>query len=144
MIDGRGESVGVRNYVLAGTIAVGLLVLGLGLIAPEAHARSFATSSSFGFYKGNPNASGYPDSFLGQISSKKKKCVNKRLVKVFRKRPGRDRLIGRDRASSTGQWIVERRRMPRGRYYVKVPRIKFGAGRRNVCRAYKSSLIPVR
>lgn len=143
MIQGRDETGRARSILLAGTLAIGLLVLGLGLSAPSAQARSFKTSSSIGFYEGNNLPGGNPDAFLGQVSSRKKRCVNRRRIKIFRKRRGRDRLIGRDRGTSTGQWIVERRNMRRGRYYVKVPRKKFGA-RRHVCRAYKSSVIPVR
>ena len=118
-----------------------ILVLALSCLAllvfgqSRAEARTYSTATSFGF-------NGYPDAFLGQIASNNDRCRSGRLVKVFRERGRRDRLIGRDRASGTGQWKVERD-VPTARYYAKVPRLKFGPGRRHVCRAYKTSTMRV-
>ena len=106
-----------------------------------AEARTFGTSSSFGFYSGTPG-SDYPSSFHGQISSPSSQCRKARQVKVFRKQRRRDVLVGKARASSTGQWTVEvNRRVPLAKYFALVPRKKFGPRGRNVCRGYKSSAL---
>ncbi len=120
------------TMILAWVFAVGL---------PDAEGRSFATGSSFGFYKGTPGTA-YPSAFLGQIYSDKDQCRRHRLVKVFRKRPGPDRRIGRDRTSTTGQWNIDvKRGVPTARYYAKVSRKRFGPQGRHVCRAYRSSAL---
>jgi hypothetical protein len=128
---------GGKSKVTVGFAAVCLLLalFVLALTPGPAAARSFSTSSSFGFF------SGTPDAFLGEISSNNKpKCRKGRLVKVFRERGRRDTFIGRDRASSTGQWIVEKT-VPSGRYYALIPKKRFGPNGRNNCRRYKSTTL---
>ena len=49
--------------------------------------------------------------------------------------------MGRDRGTSTGQWAINITRVPLARYYVLVPKKKFGPNGRNVCRQYKSSTL---
>jgi len=115
----------------AGLLA--LLAAALIALPADAEARRYPTTTSFGFYAN-------PDAFLGQVASSKAKCRAGRLVKVFRKRRGGDRLIGRDRANRTGQWAIERE-VPRARYYALVPRKRFGPRGRHVCRAYRSSVL---
>src|SRR5690606_20251290 len=95
----------------------------------------FKTSTSFGFYAS-------PDAFLGQIGSGHRKCRQGRVVKIFRVRNrGRKQLIGRARGNRTGQWVLEKE-VPRGRYFAKVPRKKFGPRGRHLCRPYRSSTLP--
>lgn len=120
-------------------VTVAATALGLvALAAPQAQARAtpdnYSTSTSFGFYAGSP------DAFLGQVASNNNRCRAGRMVKVFRERGRRDQLVGRDRASSTGQWEIELN-VPAAEYYALVPRKKFGPGGRNVCRRYKSSTL---
>lgn len=119
-----------------------IVLAGMFLLGPiTAEAGSFKTSSSFGFYAGTPGSS-YPSSFHGQVSSPRNQCRTKRLVKVFRKKPRRIVLIGRARASTTGQWTIEvNRSVPTARYFALVPRKKFGAKGRHTCRAYRSSAL---
>jgi len=112
-----------------------LVMLGaLAVSLPRAEARTFSTATSFGFYSGTPVL---PDSFLGQVASNDNRCLAGRVVKVYKERGRRDRLIGRDRASSTGQWIIERN-VGRARYYALIPSKPIDGGR-NVCRQYKTS-----
>ena len=116
-------------------LAIGVMLLALFAFGQaRAEARTFSTSSSFGFFSGSP------DAFLGQVASNNNRCRAGRVVKVFRERGRRDTLIGRDRASSTGQWIVERN-VPPARYYALIPRKPINGGR-NVCRRYKTSTLP--
>lgn len=104
--------------------------------ASPADARKFNTATSFGFYAS-------PDAFLGQISSGHDKCRRGRLVNVYRKlNRGRKRLIGRARGNRTGQWVLERE-VPRGRYFAQVPRKRFGARGKHLCRPYRSSVLPM-
>lgn len=117
-------------------LSLGVLFAGLfAALAGQAEARTFSTVTSFGFYSGNP------DAFVGQVSSNNNTCRNHRNVKVFRERGRHDRMVGRDRATSTGQWAINLENVRLARYYAKVPRKRFGPGQRHTCRAYKSSTL---
>jgi hypothetical protein len=121
-------------------LTLALAAVALALLAPAADARQgrYPTSSSFGYYAGNAVVF---DAFLGQVSSSEPACTRGRKATVFRKREGRDPRVGSDRASSTGQWIVEKRRVRRGRYYLKIKAKRLSA--RHKCRAYRSSTLPM-
>ena len=115
-------------------LCLGILLCGFAALSvSRADARVYSTSTSFGFYAS-------PDAFLGQVASNSDRCRSGRLVKIFRNQPGRDRLIGRDRAGPTGQWEVEREVRP-ARYYALVPKIRFGPNGRHSCRAYRSTVL---
>lgn len=116
---------------------------GITLLAPDADARrsSSATSSSFGYAAGTTTV---PDAFLGEITSRNPACEGGRKATVFRQRRGRDARIGSDRTSSTGQWIIEKRRARPGRYYLTVKRKRLhDGGRPQTCGAYRSSKLPM-
>ena len=117
-------------------ISAGVLVVGTS----QAEARSFATGSSFGFYKGTPGTA-YPSSFHGQVHSDANQCRKGRLVKLMRKRPRRTVLVRRTRASLTGQWTIRMARVPTARYFALVPRKRFGPGGRHLCRAYRTTIL---
>jgi len=124
------------------SFALGLVALGLcDASGADADRARIGTSSSFGFYAGNDVVL---DAFLGQVSSREPACLKGRKAVVFRKRRGRDARLGADRTSSTGQWIVEKRRVRRGRYYLKVAAVELRGGGHRTCGRYRSSTIPVR
>jgi hypothetical protein len=117
------------------TLASIAAVIAVGATPASAHDARFATSSSFGWSPVSPAA------FLGEISSPHGACLPGRLVKVLKQRSGDDRLVGSDRSSSTGQWIVEGN--ANGRYYATIRSREVGrGGHEHVCRAYRSSTIP--
>jgi hypothetical protein len=100
----------------------------------RAEARTLPTATSFGF-------SQYPtEAFVGQVASTDNRCRNGRLVKLFRETGRRDRLIGRDRGSPTGQWIIEKN-IPNARYYALIPKKRVGPGGRDTCRRYKTTTL---
>lgn len=120
-----------------------LVAATVALLAPgaDAHRAGYSTSSSFGYSSGTTTV---PDAFLGQVSSSESACVRRRKAVVFRKRRGRDARVGADRTSSTGQWIIEKRRVRPGRYYLKVAKKRLRAGsHRHTCSAYRSSTLPM-
>jgi hypothetical protein len=124
----------MRRLVVAQLAVAAMLLAGPG--TASAHDASFKTETSFGFYNGTP------DAFLGEVSSPKAACERGRVVKVFRQRPGPDRLIGAIRSDSYAQWTVERT-VPAGKYYAKVLKKRIAPrSHRHVCRAYRSSTLP--
>jgi hypothetical protein len=64
----------------------------------------------------------YP-AFHGKLKSRKGACTKRRTVKLFRKRPGPDRLLGVDKSSAKGRWSIPiGNRLPSGAsYYAKAP-----------------------
>jgi hypothetical protein len=139
--------VAIAGFRVARTTTVSftllLIAATVALLAPgaDAHRASYSTSSSFGYSAGTTTV---PDAFLGQVSSSEPACVKGRQAVVFRKRRGRDARVGADRTSSTGQWIVEKRRVRRGKYYLKVSVKRLRAGtHRHTCKAYRSSTLPL-
>jgi hypothetical protein len=81
------------------------------------------------------------DRFRGRVNSTNARCRRGRLVKVKKRRPGRDRTIGQDRTNRRGRYVV-RRPGANGRFYAKV--VKKRVVRPNriiVCRAARSRTI---
>jgi len=70
--------------------------------------------------------------FHGQVASKKHACVERRVVKVFNKKPGKDGLFGTTKSKRDGSWSMPA--MPNGKFYAKMPRRSEGtAGTTFVC-----------
>ena len=85
----------------------------------EAKTRTTLTTDGV-FYTPHPSTL-----FSGDVISVKKACANKRLVIVFRKRPGADQKIGATRSKpglvvrNQFFWTLEKRGMlPKGTYYA--------------------------
>jgi hypothetical protein len=80
---------------------------------------------------------------IGDTSSPKEKCVRKRLVKIFRKRAGDDKLMGKGRTDATGVFQIAVAEKS-GTYYAKVKRKNIGSGQhRHICRPARSPNYPV-
>ena len=125
-----------RALLLASVLAATTVVGASAATLASAHTTRFSTATSFGFFSGSPNA------ILGDISSSNSACEPRRRVKVFRRQRGPDRLIGRARSNSGGQWELERGRFRRARYYAKVVKKNIGSGRhKHLCRAYRTSAL---
>ena len=76
-------------------LALVLVALAAMALATPAHAKTFTALTAEAFY-GNGETI-----FKGSVISVKKACANKRLVTVFRKRPGADQKIGSAKAKGT-------------------------------------------
>jgi hypothetical protein len=71
--------------------------------------------------------------FHGHVSSPNHACEVQRKVKVFRKKPGADKLVGKTTTNHKGKWSIPANR--NGTFYAKVARRKEGAaGTTFVCR----------
>jgi len=78
--------------------------------------------------------------FHGQVVSRKHPCVERRIVKVFNKKPGKDGLFDKTKSKRDGSWSIPA--MPDGKFYAKMPRRSEGAaGTTFICSGDKS---PVR
>jgi hypothetical protein len=108
--------------------------LGAGFLTALACA-GLAAAAFAGVHKYDTELTGHINaerdrSYRGYVKSEVHKCEPKRLVVLFRMRPGTDRKAGADRSDRRGFWDVD----PRGggRFYAEV-RPKSGNGW--VCRA---------
>lgn len=81
--------------------------------------------------------------FQGRVTSEKPSCVRNRTVVVFRRTPGQDPEVGRDRTNTNGRWKVEVN-AAQGRFYARVlRRVRTPEGHRHVCKAARSETIEV-
>ena len=62
--------------------------------------------------------------FKGLVKSEEARCESGRRVTLKKRRPGRDRVLGRDRSDAGGRWVIKQRAR-QGRYYAVVKRKSF-------------------
>jgi len=75
--------------------------------------------------------------FHGSLKSSKGSCKTSRTVKLFRKKPGPDSLLGTDTSNSKGKWSIPIGRLRSGAsYYAKAPA-------KGNCRAAKSKVLSI-
>jgi hypothetical protein len=85
-----------------------------------------------------------PPAFHGHVKSIKHACEIQRKVKLFKERPGADKLLGTDKTNHLGRWKVVVTPLKSGAYYAKVVRREEGtAGTIFVCRGDRSKVIVV-
>jgi|SRR5687767_11060158 len=60
-----------------------------------------------------------PPAFHGKVKADKQKCVELRKVKVFKKKPGGNKLKGKDNTDMDGKWEIEVN-LKSGTYFAKV------------------------
>lgn len=73
--------------------------------------------------------------FLGKVTSTNDNCATDRKVKLYRKRPGKDKLLGHELSDpTTGEWTVGGKSKP-GTYYARVVKVEIPAG---ICRPDRS------
>jgi hypothetical protein len=66
----------------------------------------------------NPRA----PAFHGRIHSPIRFCKADRVVKLLKRRPGRDRVLGKDQSGTRGYWRVRVRDPASGAYYARTRR----------------------
>lgn len=132
-----------RRTALALILASALL---LGAASVSAHAagggKSF-NSKVWMIYV--PDITPEIDSFEGQVTSSKAKCMDKRKVKVYREKSGDDALIGSAKSTDEGFWFVHVPPAKDGTYYANVKKSKIGNKQHEqTCKAAtsKSVLVP--
>jgi len=82
--------------------------------------------------------------FHGHVSSESPACEPRRRVKLFKQRPGTDKLLGKDRTDHEGRWKIEVEPLKSGAYYAKVTRRAEGAaGTTFVCKRDRSKTVVV-
>ena len=85
----------------------------------------------------------YVTDLYGRVTSAKRACVRNREVKIYRVRPGRDRLFELTYADAHGYW-EQPVGIPQGRFYALIPRIDVtprGHAGTHYCRRARSRAI---
>jgi hypothetical protein len=73
--------------------------------------------------------------FLGKVTSSNDNCATDRKVKLYRKRAGKDKLLGDEFSDpTTGDWMIGGKDKA-GTYYARVAKVEIPAG---ICRADRS------
>jgi hypothetical protein len=82
--------------------------------------------------------------FHGQVKSDNAACERQRKVKLFRKRSGPDKLLGKDKTNNHGKWKIVVDPLKSGAYYAKLVRREEGtAGTIFVCRGDRSKTVVI-
>lgn len=74
--------------------------------------------------------------FHGTLKSSRGACATNRKVKLFRKKPGRDRLLGSDKSNAKTRWSIRVKLKSGASYYAKAPA-------KGNCRAAKSKVLAI-
>ncbi|HEY8810738.1 MAG TPA: hypothetical protein VIM28_12040 [Solirubrobacterales bacterium] len=95
------------SILLVAALAVALL--------PAALAASASNSTTIVLSLKNP-------AFHGTLKSSKSACATGRTVKLFREKPGPDKLLGTDKSNAKTKWSIPLgKRLTSGSYYAKAP-----------------------
>jgi hypothetical protein len=82
--------------------------------------------------------------FHGHVRSENHACEVQRTVKLYKQRPGDDKLLGKDKTGGAGRWEVDVDPLKSGAYYAKVTRREEGtAGTTFVCRRDTSPTVVI-
>jgi hypothetical protein len=82
--------------------------------------------------------------FHGRVRSSRDACVKHRRVKLFKKRKGQVKLLGRDKTSRNGSWGIGGARNPLGDYHAKVRRSERDRdGTTLICRGATSRIVHI-
>ncbi len=91
-----------------------------------------------------PDITSELDSFEGQVTSSKTKCIDKRKIKVYREKSGDDALIGSSKSTDEGFWFVHVPPAKAGSYYAKVRKSEIGNKQHEqTCKAAVSAPVEV-
>lgn len=75
--------------------------------------------------------------FHGKVQSAKGSCATDRTVKLFRKKPGPDKLLGTDKSDAKAKWSIPiGKKLASGSYYAKAPA-------KGQCKPAKSNVVPI-
>jgi hypothetical protein len=75
--------------------------------------------------------------FHGTLKSGKSACATSRTVKLFREKPGPDKLLGTDQSNAKTKWSIPvGKRLTSGSYYAKAPA-------KGSCRPAKSKVVSI-
>lgn len=101
-----------RLILIVGSLAVaGILLVGSATAAGP-YPTKITVSGDAPTWHGDVKSSG---NLLHGVRS----CERKRLVKMYKRRDGKDRLIGTDRSNKAGRWYIPDK-PTKGIYYAKV------------------------
>jgi hypothetical protein len=74
--------------------------------------------------------------FHGKLKSSRSACATERTVKLFRKNPGADKLLGTDKSNAKTKWSIPIKLKSGASYYAKAPA-------KGSCRAAKSKVLSI-
>lgn len=124
----------VRSLFLP-MLVLSSLTVGVGI----AYAHDASSDSEIVNFRYNDDK----ERFQGKVVSERERCEGNRIVQVFEKLPGNNRLVGDDGTNDSGFFKLDDK-MPKGDYYAKVlRRLREREGHRHVCRGDRSEVITV-
>ena len=75
--------------------------------------------------------------FHGKLTSPRQACLGSRTVKMYRKRSGKNKQLGKDTSEDNGKWAIPvGKNLTSGEYYATV-------AKRGKCKAAKSQVLTI-
>lgn len=75
--------------------------------------------------------------FHGTLKSDTSACARDRTVKLFREKPGADKLLGTDKSNAKAEWSIPLgKKLTSGSYYARAPA-------KGACRTAKSKVLSI-
>jgi hypothetical protein len=125
----------VKPLLLAGVAAVGLAFA----VTATAHSFVASPSLSIGKVPAGATSPGERIVIFGKIRTGRPFCKEDRRVRLFRVRPGADRLLATDRSDSEGEYGFALRPRRDQRVYTRIGRLsRMSYGHSHVCRSARS------
>jgi len=101
------------------------LMAGFVIAAPNA-------SAGIQKYESHIGISEMPPAFHGDVDAEVPQCVPSRIVRLYREKPGDDKLLGQDQTDGVGGWAITEPgdfTLKSGVYYAKVTATIVGGDR---------------
>lgn len=125
----------MKRLLLLVVAAVGLVVAATA----AAHPFDASPSLSIGKVPAGATSPGEQIVIFGKVNTARALCREDRRVRLFRVRPGADRLLDSDRTDSEGEYGFTRRPGADQRVYTRIGRLhEISYGHDHLCRAARS------
>jgi hypothetical protein len=126
-----------RRYV--GMILGTLLLLALVPATSQAHVANIATSLGIGKAPSGASEAGKKVVIFGRLKASEQDCKEGQTVRLFRRRPGPDKQIGKDVTDADGEYGFVKRPGRDQRVYTKFNgAVETSYGHSHTCAASKS------
>jgi hypothetical protein len=123
---------GRRRIAVTGLVLACALAVATAAAIPALGASTVKVKSRISMPDNSP-------AFHGRVKSANDDCVRHRKVKLFKKRNGQDKVLGKDKTNHDGKWKVKVDPLKSGAYYAKVLRSEqHGKGKTLICKSATS------
>ncbi len=113
-------------------LACGAIVVAAAAAIPALGANTVKVKSTISMPPNHP-------AFHGRVRSAREDCVRHRKVQLLKQRKGQDKVLGKDKTTHHGKWLINIEPLKSGDYYAKALKSKDDShGTTLICKAATS------